>query len=42
MDLGMAVARPGEHVNDVFARAWESLQRSKADPDNKWQIDYGV
>jgi diguanylate cyclase (GGDEF)-like protein len=42
MDLGMAVARPGEHVNDVFARAWESLQRSKADPENKWQIDYGV
>jgi diguanylate cyclase (GGDEF)-like protein len=42
MDLGMAVARPGEHVNDVFGRAWESLQRSKADPDNKWQIDYGV
>jgi diguanylate cyclase (GGDEF)-like protein len=42
MDLGMAVARPGEHVNDVFARAWESLQRAKADPDNKWQIDYGV
>ncbi len=42
MDLGMAVARPGEHVNDVFGRAWESLQRSKADPNNKWQIDYGV
>ena len=42
MDLGMAVARPGEHVNDIFARAWESLQRSKADPHNKWQIDYGV
>ena len=42
MDLGMAVARPGEHVNDVFARAWECLQRSKADPANQWQIDYGV
>jgi diguanylate cyclase (GGDEF)-like protein len=42
MDLGMAVARPGEHVNDVFGRAWESLQRSKADLENQWHIDYGV
>jgi diguanylate cyclase (GGDEF)-like protein len=41
-NLGMAVARPGEHVNDIFARAWESLQRSKADTGSQWQIDYGV
>ena len=42
MDLGMAVARPGEHVNDVFARAWDCLQHSKANGANQWQIDYGA
>ncbi len=40
MDLGMAVSRPGEHVNDIFRRAWEALQKSRQNPNENFFIDY--
>jgi diguanylate cyclase (GGDEF)-like protein/PAS domain S-box-containing protein len=42
MDLGMAVSRPGEHVNDIFRRAWEALQTSRQNPNENFYIDYNV
>jgi hypothetical protein len=41
MDLGMAVAHPGEHVNDIFRRAWEALQASRQNTEQNYHIDFG-
>jgi diguanylate cyclase (GGDEF)-like protein/PAS domain S-box-containing protein len=42
MSLGMAVARPGEHVNELFTRAWNALQVSRQNADTHFEIDYGA
>ena len=42
MSLGMAVARPGEAVNDIFGRAWSALQTAKRNSETHYEIDFGV
>ena len=42
MSLGMAVAHPGEHVNDLFKRAWAALQVSKHNTELNYEIDFGT
>ncbi len=42
MSLGMAVARPGEPVNEIFSRAWAALQRAKQSAEKHYDIDFGT
>ena len=39
MNLGMAVASQNEDVNQLFQRAWNALQNSKAKGNNEFEID---
>ena len=41
MSLGMAVAQPGEAVNDIFGRAWTALQKAKQSTEKHFEIDFG-
>ena len=41
MSLGMAVAQPGEAVNDIFGRAWAALQAAKQNNEKHFEIDFG-